>query len=65
MSLTIVMTEGKTLYLQDATPAQLQELRLNLSEGHGAFEFTLEGRSYLINTRNVLYVEVTPATSGA
>jgi len=63
MSITIVMPEGKTLHIQDATELQAQQLRACLEAGTGAFEFSLGDRTYVVNCANVLYLEVTPATS--
>jgi hypothetical protein len=63
MSITIVMHQGQTLHLQDASAAQLKELRDNLKGGRGSFEFTSEDRVYIINCASVSYVEVTPASA--
>lgn len=63
MSITIVMVEGKTLHLDDATPDHMGQLLDSISAGRGAFQFTIENRLYLINCANVLYAEVTPATA--
>ncbi len=62
MSITIVMAEGKTLYIQDATTEQVKTLRDCMHAGVGAFQFTLEDRSYIINCATISYLEVTPAT---
>ena len=58
MSITIVMTEGRTLHIQEATTLQVEQLRGVLGAGHGVFEFTLNGQSYMVNAANVLYAEV-------
>ena len=39
MSITIVMTEGKTLHIQDATQKQAEKLRAQIDAGVGGFEF--------------------------
>ena len=61
MSITIVMMEGKTLHIQEASSQQVDLIREVLSAGRGVFEFTLNGQSYIVNCANVLYAEVSPA----
>ena len=63
MSMTIVMHTGQTLHLQDATAAQVKELRETLKAGRGSFEFATEDRVYVINCASVSYVEMTPASA--
>jgi hypothetical protein len=61
MSITIVLSEGKTLHVDGASPAQVQRLREMFEQGRGVFEFSVNGRTYLVNVTNVLYVEVVGA----
>lgn len=58
MTITIVMTEGKTLHIQNATQQQAEKLRAQLDAGMGGFEFLVDDRSYVINCSNVVYVEI-------
>ena len=58
MSITIVMTEGKTLHIQDATQKQAEKLRAQIDAGVGGFEFLVDGTSYVINCSNVVYIEI-------
>ena len=58
MTITVVMTEGKTLHIQDATEKQAERLRALLDAGVGGFEFLVDGKSYVINCSNVVYIEI-------
>ncbi len=51
MTITIVMTEGKILHIQNATQKQAEKLRAQLDAGVGGFEFLVDDKSYVINYR--------------
>jgi hypothetical protein len=59
MNVTIVMVEGKTLYIAQASAEQQTQLRKVLTDGQGVFEFTQDDRTYIVNAANILYVEMT------
>ncbi len=59
MNVTIIMVEGKTLYIAQASAEQYAQLRRILTDGHGVFEFTQDERTYIVNAINILYVEAT------
>ncbi|MFK7604387.1 hypothetical protein ACI3L1_19570 [Deinococcus sp. SM5_A1] len=59
MNITIVMVEGKTLYVAQASAEQQVKLRSIIADGHGVFEFTQDDRTYFVNAINILYVEAT------
>ena len=60
MSITFVLIQGQTLHLQGATPEQMEQVRQMFQQGRGSFEFTVDGRTFVVNGSNVLYVEVVP-----
>lgn len=63
MGMTIVMREGHMLHVQDATAAQVRDLRIKLEAGCGSFKFTTGNRVYIINCGNVMYIDMTPASA--
>ncbi|WP_027481919.1 hypothetical protein [Deinococcus pimensis] len=58
MSITIVLMEGKTLHVEAASPSHVERIREVFAQGRGSFEFSVNGRVYVVNASNILYVEV-------
>lgn len=59
MNITIVMAEGKTLFVPNASEEQQSQLRRALTEGHGVFEFKQDDRLFIVNVSKITHIEVT------
>ncbi len=58
MNMTIIMLDGKSLHINQVKETQVAQFRQAVREGRGAFEFTLDGRTYIINVASVVYAEL-------